>query len=50
MMKLVRYLDQRTDISGILRRGIMRAPAASTDAVKFYSEDETLNDLQQAQM
>jgi hypothetical protein len=49
-MKLVRDLDQRTNICGILRRGIMRAPAACTYVVKFDYEDETLNDLLQAHM
>lgn len=45
-MKLVRNLDQRTDISNILKEGISTVPAASTDLVKFDYEAETTNDEQ----
>jgi len=46
MMKLLRDLDQRTDISSILRTSITRVPAPSTDVFKFDYEDEMLNDKQ----
>jgi hypothetical protein len=46
MMKLPRDLDQRADISSILRTSIIRVAAPSTDLFKFDYEDETLNDKQ----
>jgi len=46
MMKLLRDLDQRTDISSILRTSIVRVPAPSIDLFKFDYEGEMLNDKQ----
>ena len=45
-MKLLRDLDQRADISSILRTSIIRVAAPSTDLFKFDYEDEMLNDKQ----